>query len=1094
MYHGMHARTFPLILLAALWAASLAGPAASDPLEAGFRDPPPEARPWVYFLLLDGYLNRDWVTRELAEYRKAGATGLTLFDMGARGSPGTRPPAGPEFLSPASVADIAHVVRVAGGLGMKVQLSVSSSWDMGASWVTPEDASKTLVQSHLELEGPREFDAELPMPEIPADAPRGADGRPLFYRDVALLGIRDPDISAGFEFLFELEAPVPRVVDRVVLYNAENRATGHRYARRFAVAVSESSREEEAFHEVVRASLEPRAGPQEFRFAPATARYVRLRILDGDGGELRKVALGEFEVRTTDGYNAVLSYRARRSTAGGRLLQYTSALGMQGDWAAENLHDGQWRGAAGCWASSPLPPLAVRSLDQIVRLDGRLEAGRLRWSVPPGRWILIRYGLANTGERLKVPSPNSDGLATDHLDAGATGRYIREVIRRLEPAIGDFRKSALHELYLASYEVRGMLWTESFLDEFRRRRGYDLAPFLPLFSGARIVNREVADRVLFDYRKTLGEIVVDAYYRAAAEEAHKAGLGIHSEAGGPGPPVHQVPVCALTALGAIDSVRGEFWPFRPDSPVWVVKETAAAAHIYNKPFVHMEAFTSNRHWEEAPQDLKASADRAFTEGMNHVVWHTSSHQPPEAGVPGWAYGAGTHLMPSVPWWPMGKAFLEYLARVSFLMQQGRFVADVLYYYGDGGFNFVPSKRVDPSLGFGYDYDVTNVEVLKRLQVRSGKLVLPHGMEYEILVLPERRDVDPAALEKIAQLVADGAVVIGPKPVRASGYDPAGERDRAVQALAGKIWGPCDGERIREHSYGKGKVVWGRPLREVLAERGVGPDLSVVRPAGAALDFIHRRTPEAEIYFLRSLSKEPLAATLEFRVRNKAPEFWDAVTGQIREAEEYEITERSVRLPIRFEAEGSQVVVFRREAKASKRAAPQSAGPPSPIEIRGPWTLEFPPNWGAPERVVLDRLVSWTDHPDPGVRCFSGVATYRAEFEAPAEWVRRARTPQIDLGDLWGAAEVSLNGKPLGIAWTVPFRVAAAGALKPGRNELVVRVANNWANRLACDARGEGGPFTRTNITVTGEVARPWAKVELRRSGLFGPVRLVAAGP
>lgn len=1091
MYHEMHFRTLPVVLLAALWAFSLAEPVLTDPLEAGFRDPPPEARPWTYFLLLDGYLNRDWLVKELAEYRRAGITGLTLFDMGARGSPATRPPAGPEFLSPASVADIAHIVRVAGQLGMKVQLSVSSSWDMGASWVTPEEASKTLVQAHLELEGPREFDGELPMPEIPAEAPRDAQGRPLVYRDVALIAIRDPEIRTGFDFLFELEEPVPRLVNRVVLYNAENPATGHRYARRFAVAVSESSREEEAFREIVRASLEPRTGPQEFRFAPVRARYVRLRILDGEGGERHKVALGEFEVWTTDDYNAVLSYRARRSTAGGRLLAYTSALGMQGDWAAENLHDGQWRGAARCWASSSLPPLAVPSLDRIVRLDDRLAGGRLRWSVPAGRWILIRYGLANTGERLKIPSPNSDGLATDHLDAGATRRYIREVIRRLSPTIGDFRNSALHELYLASYEVRGMLWTESFLDEFRRRRGYDFAPFLPLLSGARIVSRELADRVLFDYRKTLGELVVDGYYRAAVEEAHKAGLGIHSEAGGPGPPVHQVPVCALTALGAIDSVRGEFWPFRPDSPVWVVKETAAAAHIYNKRLVHMEAFTSNRHWEEAPQDLKASADRAFTEGMNHVVWHTSSHQPPEAGVPGWAYGAGTHLMPSVPWWPMGKAFLEYLARISFLMQQGRFVADVLYYYGDGGFNFVPSKRVDPSLGFGYDYDVTNVEVLMRLQVRGRKLVLPHGMEYEILVLPDRRDVEPAALEKIAQLVADGAVVVGPKPLRASGYDPTGERDRSVRALADRVWGTCDGQHVRENVYGKGKVVCGRTLREVLAERGVGPDLAVLEPGGATLDFIHRRTSQAEIYFVRSLSKEPLAARVEFRVRNRVPELWNAVTGEIREAEEYELAERGVRLPLRFEPEGSQVVVFRRVAKSSRRATVQSTEPPPPIEIRGPWTLEFPPNWGAPERVVLDRLISWTDHPDPGVRCFSGVATYRTEFETPADWLHRARSPQIDLGDLWGAAEVSLNSKPLGVAWTAPFRVVAAGALRPGRNELVVRVANNWANRLACDARGEGGPFTRTNITMTGEVARPWEKVELRRSGLFGPVRLMA---
>ncbi len=1083
-------KTWPVALLAAAWAAALLGPAALDPLEAGFRDPPPEARPSVYFLLLDGYLNRDWLTKELAEYRRSGVTGLCLFDMGARGSAAARPPGGPAFLSPASAADLAHVIQAAGGLGMTVELSVSSSWDMGASWVKPEQGSKTLVHTVLELEGPRDFDGELPLPPIPPQAPRDAQGRPLFYRDVALIGVREPEIRQGFEFVFELEKPVPQTVARVVLYNAENPATGHRYSRRFEVAASHTTPDEDAFRTVLGASLEPHGQAQEFRFPATPARYVRLRILDGHGNEQRRVALAEFEVWSSAGRNVSVSRRAERGREGGRLIAWNSALTSQGDWAAENLNDGRL-GPARSWASTPAPPMLVRSLDQLVVLDPFFRDGRLRWHVPPGRWMLFRYGVTSTGERLKVPSPNSDGLATDHLDAEVTRQYIREVTRRLAPALGDFRRTALRELYLASYEVRGMIWTPAFLQEFRRRRGYDLAPFLPLLSGARIRDRETGERVLFDYRKTLGELLVDAYYRAAVEEAHRAGLGIHAEAGGPGPPFHQVPVDALAALGAIDSVRGEFWPFRPESTIWVVKETAAAAHIYGRSRVHMEAFTSNLHWEEAPQDLKASADRAFTEGMNHVVWHTSSHQPPEAGKPGWVYGAGTHLTPTLPWWPMAKAFLDYLARVSFLMQQGRFVADVLYYYGDGGFNFVPPKRVDPSLGFGYDYDVVNSEMLARLSVRDGRLVLPHGMEYRILVLPERRDFDPAALEKVASLVTEGAVVVGPKPLRASGYDFSGTRDSKVRTVAQGLWGSCDGQTVRENRYGQGRVVWGRTLREVLAELGVPPDLRIVSPSDAALDFIHRRTPQADIYLVRNLRKVPQTVEVVFRVAQKVPELWDAVSGAIEEARRYKVTAEGVQVPLRFEAEGSSLVVFRRKAAVRERRPSPARQVPDAIEIAGPWMLTFPPGWGAPEKVRLDRLISWTEHPDAGVRCFSGTATYQAEFEVPATWLRRAGSAQLDLGNLWGASEVELNDRLLGVAWAPPFRLPARDAVRAGRNRLVVRVANNWMNRLACDARGDGGPYTRTNITVSGEPARPWAKVELRRSGLFGPVRLIA---
>ena len=321
-----------------------------------------------------------------------------------------------------------------------------------------------------------------------------------------------------------------------------------------------------------------------------------------------------------------------------------------------------------------------------------------------------------------MPSPNSDGLATDHLNADATQRCMRYVVDRLQTAIPDLKSSALKNLYLASYEVQGQIWTPDFLEQFQRRRGYDLKPFLPVLRGGLVDNEQTTDRVRYDFDKTLGEMLVDNYYRASGEVAHSAGVLIESEAGGPGPPIHRVPVDALEALGSVDVVRGEFWPWRPNAKsMWVVKETASAAHIYNKPIVHMESFTSTYHWQEGPAFLKAAADRAFTEGMNHVVWHTASHQPPEAGKPGWVYGAGTHMSQNRVWWPMMKPFLDYLGRTSFLLQQGHFVADVLFYYGDQGYNFVPPKHVDPSLGPGYDYDVTNEEVLlKRLQVRDGR--------------------------------------------------------------------------------------------------------------------------------------------------------------------------------------------------------------------------------------------------------------------------------------------------------------------------------------------------------------------------------------
>ncbi len=1070
-------------------------PAAADieisSLETGFRNPPMTARPSVYYLLLNGFVDLDHMERELRQYRDAGLGGLCVFDMGARGDPAAQPPAGPAFLSPESAKALGRILRGAGKLGMEVDLSVSSSWDMGGSWVKPEDGSMTLLTSEVEVEGPGAYDAEFPFPPTPAETPKDGAGKPLFFREVALLAFPHPRRLPGHEFLFQLPGRRSRQVVEAVFFNVG----GGEAAKDVSIEVSVEPPERSAFHEVWRGALQAREGPQRFRFPAAEARFVRLRILSSHDAGSSRVRLAEFELRTPAGDNALISHYANRGIDGAQLLRFTSELGIA-EWAASKIHDGVMSGPRGSWSSAGPPPLLVEDSRKIVDLSGKIDAsGRLRWEAPPGRWLIHRYVCTNTGERLKVPSPNSDGLATDHLNAGATRRYLQNVIDRLRPEIGDFRRSALRELYLASYEVRGQIWTPDFLDQFRARRGYDLKPYLPILNGGRVDGEDTTERVRYDFRKTVGELLVDAYYRAASEVAHEAGLGIESEAGGPGPPIHQVPVDALQALGAVDAVRGEFWPYRPDArSLWVIKETAAAAHIYGKRRVHMEAFTSSRHWQEGPGDIKWAADRAFCEGMNHVVWHTAAHQPPASGQPGWVYYAGTHLTPNRVWWPMARPFLDYLARASFLLQQGLFVGDVLYYYGDQGFNFVGPKEVDPSLGFGYDYDVTNAEViLSRITVDDGRIALPDGTRYEILVLPDRDDIDLAVLRKLEALISAGATVAGRRPERTTGFSGYPDRDRELRELAARVWGDCDGRNVRRRAYGKGLVVCGESLREVLRGRGVGPDFEFRGArSDTSLDFIHRRTPGADIYFVRNVSDRWEDVEAVFRVKARRPELWFPDTGEVR-ATAYEAAEAGVKTPLRLEPLGSVFVVFPAPGSVS-RTLPglvEVTESSAPIEVEGPWDVRFTPGWGAPDSVMLPKLISWTDHANEGVRYYSGIGTYRTSFHVDAAWLGKGRIALLDLGDLWSAARVSLNGKPGGIAWKRPYRLDVTGALRAGSNELVVEVANTWNNRLVGDALGAGGrKYTRTN--VTGDAGVPWAKVPLRRSGLFGPVRLVTA--
>ncbi|MCP5109966.1 MAG: glycosyl transferase family 2, partial [bacterium] len=493
------------------------------------------------------------------------------------------------------------------------------------------------------------------------------------------------------------------------------------------------------------------------------------------------------EVYSTEGRNVAALRDTDGSRTAANMIRFTDEAGHTRDWQAQNIHDGATTGARGSWRSAGPPPVAVEDPDSVIDLTGQVDAeGNLVWDAPPGDWVLMEFTSANTGQALAVPSPKSQGLAIDHFSAEASRDHLRYLFELLEQKVGPLDQTALKYVYACSYELRGSTWTPDFAEQFRKRRGYDITPYLPVLAGAQVGGHEVTERFRHDYRKTVGELLVDAFYRINREEANKRGLRFVAEAGGPGLPLHQVPVDALQAQGAVDIPRGEFWK---EHNVWVVKETANAAHIYGKKVVQMEAFTSFRHWQDGPADLKGIADRAFIGGANQFVWHTMPHTPPEAGLPGWVYHAGTHFGPHLVWWPMAKPFLDYLSRCSYLLQQGLFVADVCFYYGDGGYKFVPEDIVHPMLGPGYSFDYVNSEViLTRMDVRDGRLVLPDGMSYKLLVLPDDDSIDLDVLRRLKELAGKGATIVGPKPTKASGLAGYPDRDAEVRALTDFISG------------------------------------------------------------------------------------------------------------------------------------------------------------------------------------------------------------------------------------------------------------------------------------------------------------------
>ena len=1002
----------------------------------------------------------------------------------------------------------------------------------------PEHASMALYRTEMRAEGPRQLDVTFPFPELPAKVPRHDDGTPAFYRDVVVLAVPETNRLPGHEFIFRLPRGESHRIDHVVLYNAPSNDANkygdlQLFSKDFAVAVSTTEPSRSEFHEIVSGTLAPNTQPQRFDFDATDARYVRLTIFNGHNPQLDEVQLAEFEIYSTDDINVGGSESTDYTRDAAELVWFSSENATGGHWAAKNLHDGAKSRPDGVWSFAGPPPLFIPNTSQVLDVTRHLDAeGRFQWSVPEGKWTIMRFVCANTGERLKVPSPHSDGLATDHFNAEATRTFIQTIIDHLEPRLGNLSEAGIKQLYLPSYEVVGAKWTPDFLEQFKRYRNYDMTRYLPVFAGCIVESEEQTERFLYDFEKTLGELLVDAYYRTASETARQAGLGIEAEAGGPGPPTHNVPVDALQALGAVDEMRGEFWPWRPKRDgLWVVKETACAAHVYGHRRVHMESFTGFYHWATGPRFLKPSADRAFCEGMNHVVWHTASHQPPEAGQPGWVYGAGTHLTPNLIWWPMAKPFLDYLSRCSYMLQRGLFVGDVCYYYGDQGSNFVPPKQIDPSLGFGYDYDVANPDViLHRMSVRDGRIRLPDGMQYELLVLPDRSDMDLAVLRKLEQLIREGATIVGPKPTRTGGLTDYPQRDEQVKNLANRIWGSSDGKSITHNRYGQGQVIWGPSLREILLNRKVQPDFQFESDRDdCRLDYIHRRDSEADIYFVRNMRSQPARVRATFRVTDKVPEFWLPDSGEMRTCQVYTAANGVVHVPLSLDADGSLFVVFRsgeprphltaaaaelevlgiQDARLrvlakqngvhplttshGKELSVNIGGLPAPIELTQPWNVQFLSGRGAPNSVDVDKLDSWTESDQASIKYYSGIARYETTFNVPDSWTVEGRKVILDLGHLWAIGRVHVNGDPLGVLWKPPYQLDVSHSVAPGANRLVVEVANTWSNRLVGDALLPAAQrIGRTNITRSGTPGKPWEQVPLHESGLMGPVRLIPA--
>ncbi|MBI5687012.1 MAG: discoidin domain-containing protein [Verrucomicrobia bacterium] len=1079
--------------------------AAAADLEQDWNNPPRDARLRAYWWWLNGCVTKEAITRDLEEMKAKGFGGALICDADGSAQDGNeRAPHGPTFFSPEWRELYKHTLREAARLGLEMSLNIQSGWNLGGPMVTADDAAKKLVWSETRVTGPTKIAQKLPEPA----------SRDNYYRDAFVVAYRlkeaeAKNVFAGLKSCSEQPTqPLKHLADG----NPDTfwiSTTG-----KFRVG---PSRERPAwvqfeFHaptSVEKLTILPRPsyGPKECELQVSDDGKAFRTVKTFTAGE-KKETVVTFDAVTGCVFRlAVYGAFDRGSPKAPRNVQIAELRlsGKGGSWpdgGAKRRTLLHWEQKAGhrplhfsapdtalLFEESPAEPAEedTRSADVLDLTDKLDKDGALRWNAPAGVWQVLRFGCTiGNHSYVSTCSEGWNGFALDVLDAGAFRRYWDAVVEPLIADAGPLAGKTLKYLHTDSWEVEPLNWTPAMRAEFRKRRGYDMTPWAPALAGRIVGSRAESNKFLHDFRKTLGDLAIDNHYRPFRDGAHRHKLLIHPESGGP----HAVPIDAQRCLGFDDAPMSEFWAWSwrhriGDSNRFFVKQPASAAHTYGRKLVLAEGFTTiGPHWQETLWDnLKPSFDKACCEGLNLLVWHEFVCSPAEQGLPGIQYFAGTHLNPNVTWWTKSAPFFSYLNRCQAMLQRGLFVADACYYYGDHVPNFAQHKRTDPARVLpGYDYDVITEEaLLTRATVKDGRIVLPDGMSYRVLVLRDQKAISLPVLRKVKELAAAGATVVGPKPTEAESLR---DSDAEVKRIASAL-----------------PIVTDKTSREVLLATGVKPDFEFSGgDAQTDLDYIHRRDGSADIYFVANRTNRAERVTCTFRVAGKAPELWDAVSGERRFAAAYSEADGRTSLPLEFAPCGSWFVVFR-EPASSHPATAESNAPQFRVvqELSAPWTTHFVPGMSTPERdaremnrsdtrqIVLDKLTSWTEHPDPGIKFYSGTASYMKQFDFDQSKIQNSKSKIfLDLGDLRELAEVRLNGKPLGIVWAPPFRVEVTGALKPTSNVLEIQVCNFWPNRIiGDDSLPPEKRLTRTNIRKLTK------ETPLMPSGLFGPVTLCA---
>ena len=1105
-----------------------------------FKSPTKEVGVHTWWHWVDKNITRDGITKDLESMKKQGIVQATILNVGG-GANANLPIIPVIFNSAEWHAMFRWALEEAGRLGIKIGVHNCDGWSTsGGPWITPEMSMKQYVWSNSFVVGGREINVKLPEPPVVEN----------YYRDVAVLAIpcegvpnsfaeAQPDISvnqvsAGNIFydgnpkslitldrgsIIDITFSDDFAASELVLYPNMTFSWDDmaKISNHFTLSFSEDGKNYSRIADFEFVGLN-----KTFKapFPETKAKHFRIEFIKGSGIYTVNCPVAELEILKKDENP---SYFPAISS----LPEKTAIIND----VSQNVFDRKKING-----KKAIPENAVIDITNKLMVDGFLK-----WNAPKGKWKIIRFGYTSTGVRNGPATPEGTGLEVDKMDTTALNLHYAGFAEKCVKTAGEFTGNTFKFLLIDSWECQFQNWTKRFPEEFESRRGYKLKNWIPVLCGEIVENDTLSEAFLHDFRKTISDLIDEKYYKHFSELCHRSNLEMHAEIiyanSGMYPPID-----ALRSNKHADLVMTEFWatpnaiqipeyePVNNPTPGFPTYASLAG----NKQIIGSEAYTGYAHYSESPADLKPFGDLAFCSGVNQMILHSYVHQPTDKKPGITLFKFAAHFNRNNPWWEYSQDWLNYQSRIQYVLQQGEPVADVMFYTGDRLSQYLPVNLIH-DLPSGYRAGFCNSEMLlNQAKVINGKLSFGGKQTFSLLILPNSEEMNFETLKKVAELVKEGLIVVGKKPVSMLSVSDIQSHFSEFRQLAGELW-----RNTGENSYGKGRVISGKTIRQVLKEIKVLPDFEYNSSDSKELMFIHKKLIDCDVYFVFNQQKKSLIRELLFQVEGKLPEIWYPESGTILQPSIFSIEDKQVRIPVEFKPNEALIFVFRKDISgdyinkvffAGNQIFPKPADglkntATSPTIVNGfndfvvneSGEYTFKTNLGntvtkirqKPEIISIENydarleffpissanvnpievkeLKSLTEFENPDIKYFAGKVKYTIRFDVDESLATTQNIVQLNPGYFDATAEVQFNGKLLNNLWMPGSEINVTGLLKK-ENTLEITVAVVCRNRLIGDLQQFG---EIKSIFTTAPVAEILNKeMPLKPSGLTGPIKLI----